>query len=83
MRTTPRGDDALHLGPEDAAGDQRELERVAVADHGMAGVGPALVADHDIVLFGQQIDDLAFGFVAPLETDHASYRHRKALEGSI
>ena len=74
------GDDALHLGPEDAAGHQRELEGLAVADDGMAGVGPALVADDDIVLFGQQVDDLAFGLVAPLKSDHASHWHRKALD---
>ena len=76
------GDDALHLGPEDAAGHQRELERLAVADDGMPGVGPALVADHDIVLLGQQIDDLALGLVAPLQSDHASSRHRTALNRS-
>ena len=61
------GDDALHLGPEDAAGHQRELEGLAVADDGMPGVGAALVADDDIVLLGQQVDDLALGLVAPLQ----------------
>ena len=46
------GDDALHVGAEDAAGDQGELEGPAVADDGMPGVGPALIADHDVVLLG-------------------------------
>ena len=47
----------------------------------MSGVGPALVADDDFMPFGQQVDDLALGLVAPLQTDHASNRHRKALDG--
>ena len=72
------GDDALHLGPEDAAGHQRELEGLAVAHDGMPGVGAALVADHDIVLLGQQVDDLAFSLVAPLKSDHASHWHRNS-----
>ena len=73
--TTPAGDDALHLGPENAAGDQRELEGLAVHDDGVAGVGPALVADDDIVLLGEQIDDLPLGFVAPLQSDDTRGRH--------
>ena len=72
------GHHALDLGAEDAAGDQRQLEGLAAGDHGMAGVGPALVADDDIVLLGQQIDDLALGLVAPLQTDDARGRHCNA-----
>ena len=71
------GDDALHLGPEDAAGDQRELERLAAGHDGVPGVGPALVADDDLVLLGQQIDDLALRLVAPLQSDHARARHSR------
>ena len=52
LSTTPAGHDALHVGAEDAAGDQRELEGLAAGDDGMAGIGPALVADDDIVLLG-------------------------------
>ncbi len=35
----------------------------------------ALEADHDIGLFGQPIDDLAFAFVAPLRSDDNYIRH--------
>ena len=77
----PGGDDALHLGPENAAGHQREFVGLPLADHGMPGVGPALVADHDIVLVGQQVDDFALRLVAPLQADHASHRHGNALDG--
>ena len=44
------GDHTLDLGAEDAAGDERELEGLAAGDDGVAGVGPALVADDDIVV---------------------------------
>ena len=36
----------------------------------MPGVRPALIADDDIVLIRQQVDDLALGLVAPLQSDH-------------
>ena len=45
----PGGDDALHLGPEDAAGHQGKLEGLAPTDDGMSRVRAALVADHDVV----------------------------------
>jgi len=61
------GNDALHLGPEDSAGHQRELEGLPIHDHGMAGVGPALVAHDDIVPLGEKIDNLPLGFVPPLQ----------------
>ena len=32
------------------------------------------------MLFGQQIDEFAFGFVAPLQTDNASTRQVKNLK---
>ncbi len=72
------GHHALDLGAEDAAGDERQFERLAAGDDGMAGIGPALVADDDIVLLGEQIDNLALGLVAPLQSDNTGGRHRNA-----
>ena len=57
------------MRPQDAGRQQRELEGLAVRDDGMAGVGAAVVADDEIVLLGEQIDDLALGLVAPLQAD--------------
>ena len=54
----------------------RESLKFVPGDHRMAGVGPALITDDDVVLFGQQVDDLPFGFIAPLQTDHTSRGHR-------
>ena len=77
------GDDAPHFGAENAAGYQREFIGPAVADDGVSGIGPTLVADHDFVSLGQQVDDFPLRLVAPLQTNHASNRHRKALDGLL
>ena len=37
--------------------------------HGVAGVGAALVAHDDVGLLGEDVDDLALAFVAPLGAD--------------
>ena len=41
-----------------------------VNDERVAGVMAALKADYQPGLLGQQIDNLAFAFVAPLRTNH-------------
>src|SRR5207244_4161885 len=46
---------------------------------GMASVGPAVVANHDIVLVSEEIDDLAFGLVAPLQADDTRAGHGGTL----
>ncbi len=37
----------------------------------MPGVGATAIANDDVGLFGEEIDDFAFAFVAPLQTDDA------------
>ncbi len=69
------GDHALDLGAEDAAGDQRELVGLAAGDDRMAGVGPALIADDNLMLPGQEIDDLSLGLVPPLQANHTRSGH--------
>jgi hypothetical protein len=39
----------------------------------VAGVVPALIASDDLETLGEQIDDLAFTFVAPLGANHCDY----------
>ena len=67
--------DALHLGPKNAAGHQRELEGLPVHDDGVAGIGPALIANDDIVPLREKIDDLPLGFVTPLQPNDTRGRH--------
>ena len=44
----------------------------------MAGVMPAVIASHDIEAIGEQIDDLALAFVAPLPPQHRYDLHGMA-----
>ena len=60
---------------EDAGGDEVELELLAVAHDGVAGVVAALEAHDHVGLLGQQVGDLAFAFVAPLGADHDRSGH--------
>ena len=63
------GDDRLNAGPKHAGGQQGEFEGLAIDNDGMAGVGSAVETDHEVVLIGEQINDLALGLVAPLQAD--------------
>ena len=69
------GDDARDAGRQNAAGQQRELVNLVADDDGVPGVRAALIANDEVVLAGQPVDDLALGFVAPLQTDDASAGH--------
>ena len=77
------GDDAKHAGRENAAGDERELIRLSAADHSMPGVRAPLVADDQIVLFGQQVHELSFGLVTPLQADNACAGQSGSLNLSV
>src|SRR5690349_9384808 len=45
--------------------------------HRMPGIVSALGANHHICLFGQNIYDFAFAFVAPLSADQYRIRHKE------
>ena len=54
---------------------------VLIGDDGMAGVVPALVADEQIRLLREHIDDLPLPFVAPLGAHHHKV-HRRVGPGA-
>ena len=60
-------------------GSSENLKVLPLADDGVAGVGAAVVADDEVVLVGEQIDDLALGLVAPLQADDTGAGVRNAL----
>ncbi len=62
-------DDAGDRGAEDADGD--EVEAVfGVADFDfVAGVGAAVPADGEVEISGEEVDNFALAFIAPLEAD--------------
>ena len=62
-------DDATFARAQDAGGDEVEDVFLAADQDGMPGVVAALGADNDVRLVGQDIDDFAFAFVAPLGAD--------------
>ena len=44
-------------------------------DHGVTGVRSTLVAHDDVVLRGEEVDQFALSFVAPLGTKDTERRH--------
>ena len=68
-------DDAVDPRAENAGGDQRELVGDSAGDDGVAGVGASLVADDDVVLVAQAVDDFSLGLVTPLKAHDAGRRH--------
>ena len=59
-------DVALNACVQDAGGDEVQHGFFAVDDEGVAGVVPALVAHDRACFFGEEVNDFAFAFVAPL-----------------
>ena len=58
--------------------------KFSVAVHnGMAGVPSTLIADDDIVGFGQQIDHAAFSLIAPVDPDNGTGFHLFVLPCSV
>ena len=57
-----------HAGMENAGRDEPQDELGPSRVDGMAGVVAALISRDDVEARRQQIDDLAFAFVAPLRT---------------
>jgi len=66
-------DGAAHAGMQNAARDLMQHERVVAEVHGMARVRAALVSHHPGRALGENIDEFALPFVAPLRAD---YDHR-------
>ena len=61
-------DHAAAAGPQNAARHQLKYEFFSVDDDRVAGIVSAGIAGHDREIFGENVDDLAFTFVAPLRT---------------
>ena len=66
----------LNVALKNAGWQKTEFICVAVEFNRVPGVVSALVADNDVVFFREQVDDFAFGFVAPLHTNNRCCRHR-------
>ena len=61
-------------------GRQQVKHKRSIADlNGMPGVVSALIARHDVEALGEQIDDLAFAFIAPLGADYDDIKTNQAF----
>src|SRR5262249_11930816 len=58
-----------------------EMENVGppFIDDRVPGIGPALIADDDVGIFGQDIDNLAFAFITPLDANDDEITHLRPL----
>ena len=73
--TTPLAMTHFFPRAQDAGGDEVQDVFRAADDDGVAGVVAALGADDDVGLLGEDVDDLAFAFVAPLGADQNGVCH--------
>jgi len=60
-------DDAVHVRVEDARRNQMEDELMGADPDGVPGVVAALVAGDDLEVVGDDVDDLALAFIAPVD----------------
>lgn len=65
-------DDVDGLRAEQSGGNGVEKVLVVADLNGVAGVGAAVEAGDDVVLFGKQVDQLALALVAPLRPKHGA-----------
>ena len=74
-------DHAGLFGVKDAGGNEVELELATLVDDGMAGVVPGGIAGNNTGFAGEQVDDPAFAFVAPLAADNDDDGHGRHTPG--
>src|SRR5439155_7597147 len=72
-------DDARDARVQDARRNQPQNELRAVHEHGVARVVSALIARDDREMRREEIDDLAFPFVAPLRAQHNEIHKRRRI----
>jgi hypothetical protein len=55
---------------KNAGWNEPQHELLAVDIHGMPGVVSPLVSGHDVEVWSEEVDDLAFAFIAPLRAEN-------------
>jgi len=63
-------------GPEDAAGDQPQLEDRLPSDDGVTGIRSTLAADDHAGVGREDVDGSSFALIAPLGADENGQWHR-------
>lgn len=78
---TPGPTTPMTLGRSTPLGTRCRANFFAAERDGVAGVGAAVVADGHVEALGEQIDDLAFSFVTPAQTDDAGVSEFGEIHG--
>ena len=60
---------------EDTGRKQMQGEFSVLIHHRMSRVVPALIADHNIIIFSDQVDHTAFAFITPVDTNNSTDCH--------
>src|SRR5690349_8132525 len=60
-----------------------ELEELPAGEDGVSRVVPALVADDEVGLAGEEVGGLALALVPPLRSDQDRRRHAGILSGNV
>src|SRR5258708_7823268 len=76
-------DDASFSAPQNSRRDQVQNVFRPAMDDGVPGVVPALAADDDVRLRGENVDDLALAFIAPLRANQNGVRHEKRNDNKL
>src|SRR6185503_17267615 len=72
-------DDVQRALVEDARGELVEDVALLADDDRVARVGAALVADDDVTLGREEVDDATLPLVPPLHPEHAGHRHGRTV----
>ena len=59
---------AHHAGAENAGGHQIQDEFSTLVDNGVSRIVAALIADHDVLIFGKQVHHTTLSFVSPVDS---------------
>jgi hypothetical protein len=78
----PVAEQVPRAGMEDARWNQVELEMAVPVDHRVAGVVAAAVADDEVRVIGEVVDDPALSLVTPLGSDDGDDGHGVATTTS-
>ena len=74
--------DVHHARPENAGGQQMQGKFAVIIDNRVAGVAAALIADHNVIAFCQQVHHAALAFIAPVDSYNCTSWHIYSSEFS-
>ena len=64
-----------HALAENTGGQQVQRKLAILIDDGMTGVAAALIANHNVIVLGQQVHHTALAFIAPVNTNDCTISH--------